>query len=81
MSESELMPTRPINMQAIRMYLLAVVNSGVIPVDRPTVPNAEVTSKITLIKLSFSMSIIAIEADITRSNAVKVKVSALNIIP
>jgi len=30
-------------MQTINIALLAVVNSGVIPVDNPTVPKAEVT--------------------------------------
>ena len=37
-------PSLPINMIRIITSFPAVPRSGVIPVDRPTVPNAEVTS-------------------------------------
>jgi len=49
-------PTLPRNMVKISNALLMLCNPGVIPVDKPTVPKAEVTSYSTLIKLIFSTS-------------------------
>ena len=38
-------PSLPINIRKIRISLLAACRSAVIPVDSPTVPKAETTSK------------------------------------
>src|SRR5699024_1753002 len=40
-----MIPTLPINIKIIKIHLLTVDNSSVIPKDSPTVPNADVTSK------------------------------------
>ena len=37
-------PRRPMNIIAVMMYLLASHRSGVMPVERPPVPKAEVSS-------------------------------------
>ena len=72
-----LIPTRPINISTIRIALLAVERKGVIPAERPTVPNALVVSNTTFIKLSFSIIIMATEAASIRMMAVSVRVRAL----
>src|SRR5665648_870438 len=53
-------PTLPKNMVKTSKSLLMLCRYGVIPVDKPTVPKAEVTSYRTLTKLIFSTLIIII---------------------
>src|SRR5665648_141735 len=53
-------PTLPKNMVTTSKSLLMLCRDGVIPVDKPTVPKADVTSYRTLTKSIFSTSIIII---------------------
>ena len=63
-------PTRPANIVRINQILPAVDNVGVIPVDNPTVPNAEVTSNKILIKLKCSVIVNAIVTITTNMKAI-----------
>ena len=50
-------PTRPININIIKIILDAIVREGVIPKDRPTVPMAEDVSKRQVKKGRSSMAL------------------------
>lgn len=67
-------PKRPINIVNIRMSLLKEDNSVVMPVDKPTVPKADTTSKSTCIN-EYSGSIILI-----KNVSTHIKESAKNVI-
>ena len=71
------MPILPIYIQSINITLLGVVRLNVIPVDRPTVLKALVTSKSASESEHFSNIRIPIVAKIIIMIAVKIMVSAL----
>ena len=48
------LPTLPINIKKIITSLPTIVSVGVIPAERPTVPNADITSKVIVIKFDCS---------------------------
>ncbi len=55
MERSVTAPSLPINITRIITILPAILSSGVMPVDRPTVPKAETTSKKQLYKAAFRL--------------------------
>ncbi len=62
-----MVPVRPTNMSAMRTYFPASGSSGVMPVDRPTVANAEMVSK----RMTSSVSpVISSRSRLDRSTAV-----------
>ena len=70
-------PTLPANMVIINHTFPAVDNVGVMPVDKPTVPNAEVTSNKTLIKLTRSVMVSAMVTMTTKIKDMNITENAL----
>src|SRR5699024_12379626 len=67
-------PILPINIKIIRITLLTIVNSLVIPSLKPTVPNADVTSKNISVMVQGSI-IIIIKLDM-KTNPMATKITA-----
>lgn len=65
-------PTLPMNMVRTIIVLLNGHKSGVMPVDKPTVPNAETTSKSSEIKLLSGSKMQRINVDTQTTEAAKV---------
>src|SRR5699024_5151531 len=76
-SKKVITPTRPINIRIINITLLGTDNSLVIPSERPTVPNAEVTSNNISVKLNPSNIETTITDKNIKKNAINVTVTAL----
>ena len=62
-------PSRPIIIKAIRISCEGLLSCGVIPVDNPTVPNAESTSNRVSDKVKWVKNRMAMVAVATRINA------------
>jgi len=71
------MPILPIYIVSINIILLGIESDGVIPVLKPTVPNADITSNKTSFKEYLSNASIPIVEIIINAIAVIVKVKAL----